>query len=158
MDVTRCKIIKPRLDPHHCFSAKDGFHALKYEIACSFLPPYHIIWFNGPYKGAVADITIYRHRLKYMMQEDEYMLADKGYIGASKLITPVRSPETADELRLNSKVCRVRQHIERINKRIKDWRLAASCWRSFNYGSHQLCMSVICKLVNEMLVEEPLSK
>jgi len=157
VDVTRCQIVRPRNAPWSFYSAKDKFHALKYEVVCSPKKPVKIIWLSEPYAGSHSDITIYRHRLKWCLDEDEYLLADKGYVGASHIIHPYKGRRlTPDQKRINWKISRVRQKIERINKRIKDWRLASRCWRSSDHHFHYLCMKVICKLVNIMLKEEPL--
>lgn len=64
VDVTRCRINQPKLQPWAFYSAKDKFFTVKYEVVCSYKKPYKIIWLNGPFKGAVADIRIYREHLK----------------------------------------------------------------------------------------------
>lgn len=156
VDVTRQRIQTPNFCAWEYWSGKDKFYALKYELAVSYRRPYKIIWFNGGYKGTISDIEVYRDQLKYALGNNEYLLGDKGYLGDPSLITPFKNPHgdilrDPDKLRFNHKLQIRRQTIERINKRVKDWRLAASTWRGFNYDFAITCFYVICKLVNLQL-------
>jgi hypothetical protein len=63
VDVTRVQINKPGVNESRYYSAKDKFHAFKYEVDVSFNPRARIIWLKGTFKGSVYDITIARNEL-----------------------------------------------------------------------------------------------
>lgn len=157
VDVTRCRINKPQYQPWQYWSGKDKFYALKYEVVVSTKPK-RIIWVNGPYKGAFSDISIFRHRLSFIVPPTKLLLGDKGYIGeSSRILAPYKGSNlTADQRRLNYKISRIRQDIERVNKRLKDWKLMEFKWRSGDYIFHGICVNVISRLLNLQFEINPL--
>lgn len=64
------------------FSPKHGAHGLKYEVAVHWRTG-RILWVAGGVAGAMSDITILRQGglLAWVRSVQEYLLADKGYIG-----------------------------------------------------------------------------
>jgi len=149
MDVTRVHILRPPMRPWEYYSYKDRFHALKYEVAVSIKFP-KILWVAGPYKGAVSDIEIARQELLPSMKSCEVMLADKGYIGEPEhLLCPVKGATTDDDVRFNARHFRVRQLIERTNKRIKHF-------KCMGYEMNRKCFHIVCKLTNLTFEREPL--
>ena len=158
-DVTRVQIPMPTVDPWDYFSVKDGFYALKWEIAITVQPPYECVWVNGPYRGAKSDITIFnRHRLTHVLEPGEMVMADKGYVGSSKCGTPFKGylqNLNADQRRINKKNRRIRQAIERFNKRLKDFDCLSGTWK---YGANlcELVVMVACQILNFTFHDEPL--
>lgn len=58
---------------------------LRYEIAVCILTG-DIVWVIGPFPcGAWPDISIFRFALKYLLDENERVEADDGYIGEDPL-------------------------------------------------------------------------
>ncbi|KAJ3258366.1 hypothetical protein HK103_003654 [Boothiomyces macroporosus] len=145
VDVTRCKIQKPTLECWQYWSGKDKFYALKYEIVVSYCKPKRIILVNGPYKGAYSDISVFRHRLTFMVPSTKLLIGDKGYVGeSSRILAPTKGLNiTPDQRRMNYKLSKKRQDIERVNKRMKDWRFMALEFRSHDYTFHVICVNVI---------------
>lgn len=153
VDVTRVKISNPVLHAWEYYSVKDGFPALKYEVAISLRNK--IIWVNGPYKGAVSDIEVARDRLCFAMEINERALADKGYIGSGHFYCPHRGACTPDQKRENAKHNSVRQSIERCNKRIKNFEIC-SRYRDRCFEFHGKCFNVVCRILNMAFCDNPL--
>lgn len=146
----------PSINQWEYYSYKDKFHALKYEVAISFHAP-RIIWVNGPYKGAVSDITIARDKLIPALDNGELCLADKGYVGeAQHILCPYKPPRNDYEHQVNYAINKKRQEIERINKRIKNFDCFSQEWRCQDYNFHEKCFVSVCKIVNILLEDEPL--
>ena len=158
VDVTRVRIDKPTHSPWEYWSAKDKFHALKYEIAVSLQEDFcMIIWCNGTYRGVVNDRKVFKHRLRYLIPETEEFLADSGYSGVTGCFTPNRRSRNPDVLRRNNKLESKRITVERCNQRIKNFSCIsdASSWRH-SYSLNCKCMSVICKLLNLSFQRDPI--
>ncbi|KAI3655168.1 hypothetical protein MP638_007126, partial [Amoeboaphelidium occidentale] len=146
----------PVLSPWEYYSYKDHYHALKYEVVVGFTGEQRITWANGPYKAAFPDISVYRDKLLHILDVEEVLLGDKGYIGASHVLTPHKPAKTAEERRFDCNLNRARQDIERVNKRIKDWFLFATTYRSTDYDFHGYCFIVVCKILNLIFESDPL--
>ena len=160
VDVTRVHIPRPPVNKHQYFSAKDKFHALKYEIATSIQTNQQaILWIYGPIKGSVSDLKIFQQKLKKEMGKNEKMIADKGYIGEDKLLTASKEikhslknkQQTDFETNLNS----IRQDIERVNKRIKIFNAMGGKYRG-DFDMHKVCAEVIVKMLNIIFKKHPL--
>jgi hypothetical protein len=136
VDVTRTQIPQPSMDSPNFYSFKDGFYALKAEIAVSFRKPYRIIWANCGFRGAVSDIRIARSNFIGKLGPQERVLADKGYRGEAKIIIPIlgnnlNPAERNFNFTHNSK----RQIIERVNKRVKIFDVF-KFWTRLDYEFH----------------------
>jgi len=128
VDVTRTRIPRP-WDIHKptqketmkkYWSGKDKFHALKYELLVSLGPYCKIVLVSGGYPGAVHDMTIVRQLTLPLLDINEKLVADRGYIGDHRLLTPV--PEyTVESRRLNKIMNYLRQNVERMNNRVKNF-------------------------------------
>lgn len=156
IDCTRCKVKAPGDSHWEYYSHQDRSNALKYEVVVGFTGDQRIIWANGPYKAALPDRSVYLDKLLQNLESDEVLLGDKGYIGASNVITPHKHPRTADERRFDGKLDRAWQDIERVNRRIKDWTLCASIYRSTDYDFHGYCFVAVCKILNMIFENDPL--
>lgn len=66
---------------------------LRYELAFC-IKTGHLVWINGPFPaGDWPDINIFRHGLKFMLDENERVEADDGYAGDDpKLIKTPQGP------------------------------------------------------------------
>jgi hypothetical protein len=160
VDVTRVQIQKPGFNERSYYSAKDKFHALKYEVAVSLNPDARIIWLCGPFVGSASDITIAREYLVPLLEAgNETMLADKGYIGEDVLICPIKenanAPLGARSIDFNLKLNKTRQIIERTNKRLKHFKALSSVWRHDN-DLNKRCFGIIGRITNLCFSYEPL--
>ena len=155
LDVTRVRIQRPRDQQALFYSAKDKFHALKFEVLCS-IGDSKIMWVNGGLPGSRSDLTIYREKLALELEPLERVMADLGYRGTDDhLMTPILNPWSQEQLEFNREIHRIRQVIERINKRIKIFGCLNSNWRQ----SHELLsksFKIICQVTNMSLNEKPL--
>lgn len=88
-----------------------------------------IIWVNGPYKGAVHDLTIARDKLTRQLGRREKAWGDPAYIGDSHFITPYKPPK-GEQKTFNYNLAAVRQNIERLNRRIKQYNCFVNKWRA----------------------------
>ncbi len=160
IDTTCCPISKPV--NHHIqryfYCAKCKRHTLKYEVGVHRVSG-KIIWLNGPIGGSNHDLTVARNGVLKMIGENERLIADKGYIGESKILTPIKKRHfTAEEIEFNDAHSKIHFcHIERINYRIKIFNFASHRWRH-SFTLHSKSMNLIAKLVNLNLKFYPLNK
>lgn len=114
------------------------------------------MWVNGGLPGSRSDLTIYREKLAIELEPLERVMADLGYRGTDDhLMTPILNPWSQEQLEFNREIHRIRQVIERINKRIKIFGCLNSNWRQ----SHELLsksFKIICQVTNMSLNEKPL--
>ena len=155
LDVTRTKINQPSVDSWNYYSYKDGFYALKAEVAVSFRMPYRIIWVNCGFRGAVSDITIARSSFIEHLAANERVLADLGYQGEPKLIVPIRGQLTAEEKEWNYVMSKKRQIIERVNQRLKIFAVVKH-WNRKDLEIHEIMVLVVCKITNIIFKYNPL--
>ena len=99
--------------------------ALKYEVAISIYSG-DIVWVYGPHRGAKHDLTIFREKLKTMLDEGEMVEADQGYIGESDWIRAKYDYETKGERREKG---RIRNRTESANHRFKCWSILKTEYR-----------------------------
>jgi len=119
-----------------------------------------IVWVNGGFAGSIHDLTIATHRLVTRLLHGERVLADKGYRGNVIFLTPVQGKWdylTLSQQAWNLVHTRLHwEHIERINKRLKQWRFLKHPWRH-GVSRHHLAFYVAAKLTNVSLVFHPLN-
>jgi hypothetical protein len=123
VDVTRMKIPHPPYLPWAYYSAKDKIPTLKYEVVLSIEHPYKILWISKPQKGAKNYKRVFNEGLLQQLSDNEIMIADSGYYGASDLLTPYRKPRnghrTEAQMGFNTVHATKRSSGERINEHIK---------------------------------------
>ena len=156
VDVTRVQIQKPKVNQGVYYSAKDKFHALKFEVACTIANP-RIVWVNGGFPGSQSDIAIARQGFILELHAHERVLADMGYIGEHSLWTPTKFPRVPAEVATNEKLNSIRQVIERVNQRIKIFRCLSSVWRH-DFDFSRKCFNVVCKISNILFITKPINK
>lgn len=125
------------------YSHKFNSSGLRYEVALCIQTGW-IVWINGPYPaGKWPDITIYRHRLKNHLLENEVVEADKGYRGDSTTVCP-DDCLTFGEWQLKF---HVRARHETVNKRMKDFKVLSDRFRHkvnrHDLSRHELCFTAV---------------
>jgi hypothetical protein len=104
---------------------------LKYEVSISQagLP----VNYSGPWPGPEADITIFRHKLKPLMEANDWMgLADGTYQGEDQyLIVPPRPFRdlTPIQREFGYRLARIRGMVENFIARLKAFACLSLCWR-----------------------------
>lgn len=91
LDGTECPINRPGTHLQQSYyTGKSKWHVIKYEVG---VHPHtgRLVWVGGPVPGCVHDLTLTRmHGLLEVLEDDELILADKGYVGEFKIITPFK--------------------------------------------------------------------
>lgn len=155
MDVTECPI-EAVIAEWLYYSVKKSRHTLKYEIACSMVDS-TIIWINGPFPGSTHDLTIARAAFIRRLGIQEKALADKAYVGDMHFIPPYRPARTNAERVWNRQHHQVRQKIERLIKRVKQFCILKETWRH-DLDLHHIVFTVCCNITNICLLNEPLDR
>jgi len=115
----------------------------------------------GPEGGSVADITALREGelIAIITNFDplEIILADKGYQGHHKCLTPFKGKDKLpEEEAFNEVLASVRIIIECVIKRIKQFGVCGSRGRFHcNLSHHSSVFNVVCQITNVSLSEEP---
>ena len=149
LDGTECSINRPDARIQRIFyTGKSKQHCIKYEVG---VHPHtgHLVWVGGPVPGSVHDLTLTRMAgLLHEIRDDEFILADKGYIGEFKIITPFRGRYLMEVQRvINYWLGSVRWLVEHVLLRIKTFRCANEKWRHWR-NLHRIVFFVTCEIVN----------
>ena len=129
------------------------FHGpgVRYEIGIG-IQTGDIVWVNGPFPcGAFADITIFREKLKAVLESvGERAEADGGYDGEPMLIDlPTEGCFSGKRQKYIKQ--RVRSRHETLNRRFKQFFCLQRCFRH-NIKMHKICLFaavVIVQLENK---------
>ena len=119
----------PRKDESF-FSHKFKGSGVRYEIGVCILTG-DIVWVIGPFPcGDWPDISIFRFAVKHLLDPDERVEADDGYVGEDPVNTKVPGSVVHfhDEKQLLVR-SRVRRRHETVNKRIKQFKCMATVFR-----------------------------
>jgi len=103
---------------HTWHSHQSRTAAVKYEVALTM--DGMIAWVNGPFKGSVHDVTIYRQDLMARIPKGKAVIADKAYRGQPN----VRYAKDAKSLE-----SRAMTHQETVFERFKDFKILAREFR-----------------------------
>ena len=144
VDATDCKIREPSPFSPKWYSHKHRGAGLRYEIAISISTSY-IVWVNGPFPcGSFPDLRIFRRNLKSILENDEQVIADRGYPDKMFVL-----PEhfSLPGCSLFNCMCR---H-EGVNKRIKQFEVVNSTFR-YNISTHGLCFHAAANLTQLMIL------
>jgi hypothetical protein len=157
IDVTRVRIQKPQgRNEKNLYSAKDKFHAIKFEVVSTIKNP-KIVWVSAGYAGKDADISIARDGFLARLNPGEKTIADLGYRGRDEqLVTPIMNPVCQAEIHLNEAIHRKRQIIERMNKRLKQFNCLNIRWRHQHTFLNQ-CFHSIALITTICLYYQPLN-
>ena len=134
---------------------------MKYEIGLS-LGMSHICWLTGPWKGSARDDMIAKSSaLKDVLNPNECALADKIYrhdhISFPCPLTGHRYTLTNSKNSYNFFVYSARQNVKRVIEHLCNMTVFKSVWTKKSINFHFKCTKVTCKLVNLMLLIEPLN-
>ena len=148
---------KDRETRNRIYSGRHKQYELKYEVGVHLVSGV-IYWVSAAFTGSVHDWFIFRNsRIKDQLLNNEYVLADKGYLGDNKAIIPFRGRNLADEqIHFNKYHCIYRSICERAFARIKSFRICSSKFRH-NLQMHPLIFQICAKLCNLLLYEHPFS-
>lgn len=159
LDGTVCPIQTPDSYPNcdTTFSGKHHHHALKYEIGVN--PENgHLAWIGGPTVGSMHDMRLmYLTGVVNILQPGELILADKGYIGHSRIVTPFRLPCTEEEKDINFLLSGERWIVEHVLSRFKLFNCLSNDWRH-DLDLHKLVFYVIGEIVNIDMYFAPVRK
>jgi len=123
----------------------------KYEIGIH-VSRSRILWARGPFRGAENDKTIFNSMLLRLLQPEERVLCDRGYIGAPQVVTLRQGNiHSADEAVLNFH----RQKVENLYSRFKDFGICSTRFRG-SMADHKKLILVLCQLLNIAFLEDPL--
>jgi hypothetical protein len=142
--------------PWDYYNRKIKSYGVVYQICYSFGTG-KIVSLEGPFPGACSDIAIFRKTIGELLLDREQVLADKAYQD-DRVIAPHRGWRyalTREERQDNYKIYRVRQAIERLIQRLKNFRCFNST-RRCDLDLQALCVRVAAKLTNINLQFEPL--
>lgn len=151
IDGTDCKIQEPRPFDRGWFSFKSNGPGVRYLVAVSVVTGW-IVWVDGPYMcGIWPDAKIARERLVHMLDEDERYIADKGFRGVAKAITPyqLRGEENQPLKRLAA-VARARH--ETLNARLKKWKILHEEFRHDPKTQHGIVFDAVAKITQLQIV------
>lgn len=167
VDGTDCPIDRPgnREDRNYFSNGRHkentyGRYNLKYTLAVQICTG-KICYIIGPHGGSVADITALRDGELFAEvtchDPFEIVLADKGYQGHERSLTPFKGKDLLpEEEAFNEVLASVRIIIECLNKRIKHFGVLGSRGRFRNeVEKHQVVFNVCCQISNICLDYEP---
>jgi hypothetical protein len=160
IDTFSCPIIQPPNEAWQYLSTKGKGWALKYEIGVSIGIP-KVIWLSGPWKGCASDPTItFQSGIRKKIPKNESILADKIYkTDRYRFLVPLPGHRYSldDEGRkFNYLIYSVRQSVERVIRRMRNFGFLASLYRSCDFKFHQLATRAIGKIVNFIFKFNPL--
>jgi hypothetical protein len=139
------------------YSGKAKQHTIKYEIGVHPDTGF-LVWVGGPVAGAVHDMTLARKSgVLDLLGENEFILADKGYVGHFCIITPFKGELTEAEKAINHFLGSRRWIVEHIIKRIKNFNCLRQKWRH-SRTLHKYVFYVITEIVNIDLHFRPVRK
>ncbi|KAM9979686.1 hypothetical protein ACTFIZ_005937 [Dictyostelium cf. discoideum] len=136
IDTTLFNIQKPTDFQDVYYSPKHKRHGIKLEVVCN-VSDGKIIWVSNEfYGGSEHDITISRHSGlvdgEFNLEEDEKILADKGYLGEDIFYCPKRGDrENLSELEKSKEkiVLPYRQMIENVFSKLKVCKILSDRFR-----------------------------
>lgn len=114
-------------------------------------------WVSGGWPGSFNDLTIARTSgILDLLDAAEKILADKGYVGDERILSPFRPTVYRWQKQFNDEIKRYRQVVERLHGRIKDF----ACLRiPFRHPIplHSRCYYAVCNIVAIDCLERPLT-
>ncbi len=136
VDCTEC-IVEQQVRPY--FSGKANHFTLKYQILVGTLTA-QIVHIYGPERGSIHDMQLFRSSgLENLIDNEENVFADKGYIGSTVSVTPMRKkrslfsndfiPFSSTELARNKLISHYRIIVENVNASIKQWNILSNVYR-----------------------------
>lgn len=133
---------------------------VKYEVVVHLYTGM-IVWVYGGIPGSVHDSNIATTKLITHLAAGEKVFADKGYAGSSSFLIPFAG--RWDQLTISQQAWNKMhthihfEHIERVNKRLKIWKVLSQPWRH-ELERHHFVFYVLAKLTNVEFQVNPLNK
>lgn len=159
IDTTCCPIAMPFQAQQEYYCSKCKRHVLKYEVAVN-LQSGQVVWVNGGFPGRMHDLTISTQGFLQQLLQGETAFADKGYAGCDTFLIPYHgqqvrlSPARAQWNALHTRVHF--EHMERVNKRFKLWKVLKIPWRG-ELVLHSHVFHALARIVNVDLLYHPLN-
>ena len=142
-----CRITEPSPFSARWYSHKTRTAGLRYEVGVA-ISTGSIVWAHGPFPcGTHTDLTIFRLKLKGMLDSKEKVVADCGYPD-KQCVTP-RVDDSRDMTAL------LARH-ETMNRRLKQFAVLSHVFRH-DRSLHSHCFHAVCNLTQLMIENgEPL--
>ena len=105
--------------PWEYYNSNKNDFGLQYQVVVSLGMPFRILHFDGPYKGAAADVSILRTTILKSLKQNEKVMTDKAYRFEKKCWTPPPGKYgslSEIQKRDRREVTRIRQLNERVIK------------------------------------------
>ena len=148
VDGTDCPIQEPRPFNRQWFSHKFNGPALKYEVAICVRTGW-CVWINGPFRGGVHDITIFRSALIDLIPDGRYAIGDRGYRGEPTKISAPNLLDNEQEARFKALV---RARHETFNSRLKAFSILKERFRHRPVlERHKACFEAVAVVVEYSL-------
>jgi len=159
VDATECHISRPTISwvQRACHSGYKKKTTLKYEVTVSAKTGKPVYW-NGPFPGPTADITIFRSGLKEEMREVTTGLADGTYQGEMWFLEVPPRPYknlTPQQRAYHRRLSKRRIIVENFIGRLKSFKALVSCWRH-DISLHKIIFKVVLNCVAIDLCFRPL--
>ena len=138
VDGTHFRIQEPKPFDPKWFSHKFNGPGLSYEVGIA-ISTGDIVWFNGPFPASVNDRTIFRSKLKKHLSLGEKVVADRGYEGDSRTITPDDGKDYFHKRSMR----KIRARHETVNSRFKNWGCLDQTYRHDVKKHHMIFRAVV---------------
>lgn len=141
------------------YSAKHKLHCWKYTGIISALGGFFVYFSEVGFPGSVHDKNMWDlENLSSALNQGEYGLADKGYEGVDKLLTPWKGKELDDARKSwNFIIENLRAKVENAFSRLKLFKILSTGYRG-ERGDVHLIANVCVQLVNLNLEYHPLRR
>lgn len=150
VDGTDCPVQEPQGFNRRYYSHKFKSAGLRYEVAVS-LDSGDIVWVHGPYPcGSYPDVLIFRRGLKSVLEDGEFVLADKRY-NENCCITP-RTLSSPINPALHEAFA---DRHETVNNRLKDFFVLRNTFRH-DRNLHGVAFHAVANVTQYMLKHNPL--
>jgi len=145
VDGTDCRISQPwpyyQSNNRKWYSHKFHKAGVRYELGICIETGW-ICWYYGPIPAGTPDITIFRMKLKTLLEAWESVIGDKGYRGDEQCITYYDATTEEFEEMLGN--CLARH--ETVNRRLKEFKCLAGRFRN-DIHKHVLCFEAAVAIV-----------
>ena len=125
---------------------KTGGPTLRYMILVSITTK-RFLWISDAFPGGTSEARIVTETVWDKFLPGERILGDSLFSAPAYMhifTTPMRAQDQASYERLSS----MRAAVEHSFEQIKNFSIARSRYRSTDYEFHEICMRVICRIIN----------
>lgn len=158
MDGTLCQIERPLNSETRkaCTSGKYHKYGYLYLLVVRSTDG-KIVRYYGPHKGAGNDLNVlYKSSFFEDRTHEEKTFGDGIFRSIPNFICPQHGSGHYD---VRDKVISdIRSTVEHINSRLKSWSCLSHPWRQHDSKKHELVFHVCCKLINFLLITNPVQE